>query len=245
MSRPVPPRRRTRPLLAGAALLAALAAASAPVGLTAQDGYPRLMAPERSSQWMRGMGSEELMMNVGLQFIMKRIDQTAPTRMSQPGQPTYGDCLLFVVSLEGDVSHFGRSSEPVELMEGMSGADACESAARGARARGGGTLLPGDMFFPGDAWIPEGFEFTSDMLFGGEVDGLYVVDEILNVAANSRDGLVRETGERWLKNSGNAGNAGIPGHLFVAVLVPSEEREEFTAPASVILLAGERPWGMR
>lgn len=238
MSSPLSARRRPRPRLAGAALLTALAAVSAPTALTAQEGYPRLMAPERSSEWMRGMGSEELMMNVGLQFI-KPMDKAAPRT------PARFDCLLFVVSLEGDVSHFGRSSEPVEVREDMPGSDACDTATRGARARGGGTLLPGDMFFPGDAWVPEGFEFTSDMLFGGEVDGLYVVDEILNVAANSRDGLVRETGGRWLDNAGNAGNAGAPGYAFVAVLVPSEEREEFTAPASVILLAGERPWGMR
>lgn len=231
-----------RRALAAPLLFAAVAAGSIPMTATAQEqGYPRLVAPDGSAEWIRGMGSAELLSALTVEFVPV---PGQPKFINQPGEPSYSACLLFVVSTEGEVSHLGRSPEPVEVNPGTGGAELCEGAVREARSRGGGNLLPGDMFFPGDAWLPEGFVLTSEMLAGGEVNGRDVLDEIVDAAARSRDGLVRSIGRRWAEGVRDTGEY-VPAWAFVVALVPAEEEQEFAHIASAILLAGKRPRGMQ
>lgn len=217
----------TRYLCIPALLLGVLTAS--PSSASAQERFsamgqelPVIGTPRQTRDWMAGMSAPQFMSEL---FI----------ESAGGAYPPQYKCNIAVITPEGEVRASGQSPRPVEVEEGMSLAESCNAAYEIAAGLSGGELLPGDMLFKEDAMLPEAVPVTAEMMFAGEVDGFFVLDEIMTVASRSRDEYVAELGQRGLEGD-------VPGSVFLIMFTPAEEGQEFTSMARAVILPDTRPF---
>lgn len=203
--------------------------ASLPGSSSAQDRFdgvgqelPVIGTPERTRDWMAGMSAPQFMSEL---FI----------ESAGGAYPPQYKCNIAVITPEGEVRASGQSPRPVEVEEGMSLAESCNAAYEIAAGLSGGELLPGDMLFKEDAMLLEPVPVTAEMTFAGEVDGFFVLDEVMAVASRSRDEYVAELGEQGMRGD-------VPGSVLLIMFTPAEDGEEFTSMARAVILPDSRPF---